>query len=112
MAIHRNQFQPQRKQLNLKATRREKSINQVVEALKLASAPLFLNTFTHNFAHRLKSLNSPLTWGYGVFPQVTGLVTTTTYNYMKTPVRFPVVNFLNTQVLKQKTCKVLLQREG
>ena len=86
--------------------------SRAVNALKLFSISSLLNSFTHNFAHRLKSLNSPLTWGYGVFPQVTGLVTTTTYNYMKTPVRFPIDIFLNVQLLKQKTCKVLLQREG
>jgi hypothetical protein len=86
--------------------------SQAVNALKPFSISFFLNGFTHNFAHSLKSLNSPLTWGYGVFPQVTGLVTTTTYNYMKTPVRFPIDISLNVQLLKQKTCKVLLQREG
>jgi hypothetical protein len=86
--------------------------SRAVNALKPFSISSLLNGFTHNFAHRLKSLNSPLTWGYGVFPQVTGLVTTTTYNYMKTPVRFPIDIFLNVQLLKQKTCKVLLQREG
>ena len=86
--------------------------SQAVGSLKPFSLSFQLDGFTHNFAHRLKSLNSPLTWGYGVFPQVTGLVTTTTYNYMETLVRFPVVNFLNIQLLKQKTCKVLLQREG
>ena len=83
--------------------------SQVVEALKPAFASVVLNGFTHNLSHRLKGLNSPLTWGYDVFPQITSLVTTTTYNYMKTPVRFPLVNF---QLLKIKTCKVLLQREG
>ena len=83
--------------------------SQVVEALKPSSLSFLLNGFTHNLSHRLKGLNSPLTWGYDVFPQITGLVTTTTYNYMKTPVRFPLVNF---QLLKIKTCKVLLQREG
>ena len=83
--------------------------SQVVEVLKPAFASVVLNGFTHNLSHRLKGLNSPLTWGYSGFPQITGLVTTTTYNYMKTPVRFPLVNF---QLLKIKTCKVLLQREG
>ena len=57
---------------------------------------------SHIFSHSLKSLNSPLTWGYLLFPQVNPLVTTTTYNYMKTPVRFPVFNFLNTQLLQDK----------
>ena len=84
----------------------------VVESLKLSSAPLLLNGFTHNLSHKIKSLNSPLTWVYGAFPQVTGLVTTTTYNYIKTPVRFPFINFQINQLLKEKTCKVLLQREG
>ena len=83
--------------------------SQVVGALKPSSVSVLLNGFTHNLSHRLKGLNSPLTWGYDVFPQITSLVTTTTYNYMKTPVRFPLVNF---QLLKIKTCKVLLQREG
>ena len=86
--------------------------SQVVEMLKPSSAPVLLSGFTHNHSHRLKGLNSPLIWGYGVFPQVNGLVTTTTYNYMKTPVRFPFINFQIIQLLKQKTCKVLLQREG
>ena len=86
--------------------------SQVVEALKPASVSGLVNGFTHNLSHRLKGLNSPLTWGYDVFPQITGLVTTTTYNYMKTPVRFLLSNFLITQLLKEKTCKVLLQREG
>ena len=56
----------------------------------------------HTLSHRLKGLNSPLTWGYLLFPQVNPLVTTTTYNYMKTPVRFPVFNFLNTQLPQDK----------
>ena len=73
--------------------------SQVVEVLKPAFASVVLNGFTHNLSHRLKGLNSPLTWGYSGFPQITGLVTTTTYNYMKTPVRFPLVNF---QLLKIK----------
>ena len=73
--------------------------SQVVEALKPASVSGLVSGFTHNLSHRLKGLNSPLTWGYDVFPQITGLVTTTTYNYMKTPVRFPLVNF---QLLKIK----------
>jgi hypothetical protein len=85
--------------------------NQVVEALKPSSAFFFLNGFTHSLSHRLKGLNSPLTWGYQGFPQKSALVTTTTYNYMKTPVRFPLLNFF-INYLKQKTCKVLLQREG
>jgi len=86
--------------------------SQTVEALSPSSALVFLNSFTHNLSHRLKGLNSPLTWGYSAFPQITGLVTTTTYNYIKTPVRFPLINFQNFQLLKIKTCKVLLQREG
>jgi hypothetical protein len=85
--------------------------SQVVEALNSSSALGSFVGFTHNFSHRLKGLNSPLTWGYSAFPQITGLVTTTTYNYIKTPVRFPLLNFLFNQ-LKIKTCKVLLQREG
>lgn len=76
--------------------------NQVVEALRPSSALVFLNGFTHNFSHRLKSLNSPLTWVYSVFPQIIGLVTTTTYKYMKTPVRFQLVNSQFIQLLKNK----------
>ena len=76
--------------------------SQVVEALKPASVSGLVNGFTHSLSHRLKGLNSPLTWGYDVFPQITGLVTTTTYNYMKTPVRFPLFNFQIYQLLKIK----------
>ena len=76
--------------------------SQTVEALSLSSALVFLNGFTHNLSHRLKGLNSPLTWGYSVFPQITGLVTTTTYNYIKTPVRFQLSIFKNNQLLKTK----------
>lgn len=86
--------------------------SQVVEAIKLPSVLVPLNSFTHNLSHKLKGLISPLTWGYSGFPQINGLVTTTTYNYIKTPVRFLLLNFLITQLLKEKTCKVLLQREG
>ena len=78
------------------------TISQAVEALKPASASRSLNGFTHNLSHRLKGLNSPLTWGYSAFPQITGLVTTTTYNYMKTPVRFPLLNFQFNQLSKIK----------
>lgn len=73
--------------------------NKVVEALNSSSALGWFVGFTHNLSHRLKGLNSPLTRGYGTFPQVNGLVTTTTYNYIKTPVRFPLINF---QLLKIK----------
>jgi len=75
---------------------------QVVEALKPSFTLVSFSRFTHNVSHRLKGLNSPLTWGYSAFPQITGLVTTTTYNYMKTPVRFPLLNFLFNQLLKIK----------
>ena len=60
------------------------------------------HSLLHTLSHRLKGLNSPLTWGYLLFPQVNPLVTTTTYNYIKTLVRFPVFNFLNTQLLQDK----------
>ena len=83
-----------------------------VELASSSSDSSTFTSFTHNLSHKIKGLNSPLTWGYSGFPQKTGLVTTTTYNYMKTPVRFLLSNFLITQLLKQKTCKVLLQREG
>ncbi len=76
--------------------------SQAVEALSLSSALVFLNGFTHNLSHRLKGLNSPLTCGYSAFPQITTLVTTTTYNYIKTPERFPLLNFQFTQLLKMK----------
>ena len=76
--------------------------SQVVEALNSSSALGSFVGFTHNFSHRLKGLNSPLTWGYSGFPQTNGLVTTTTYNYMKTPVRFPLLNFQFNQLLKIK----------
>jgi len=75
---------------------------QVVEALKPSFTLVSFSRFTHNVSHRLKGLNSPLTWGYSVFPQITGLVTTTTYNYMKTPVRFPLLNFQFNQLSKIK----------
>ena len=83
-----------------------------VELTSSSSASSTFTLFTHNLSHKIKGLNSPLTWGYSGFPQINGLVTTTTYNYMKTPVRFLSFNFLITQLLKRKTCKVLLQREG
>jgi hypothetical protein len=75
---------------------------QVVEALKPSFTLVSFSRFTHNVSHRLKGLNSPLTWGYSAFPQITGLVTTTTYNYMKTPVRFPLLNFQFNQLSKIK----------
>ena len=78
------------------------TINQAVEVLKSPSASLSLNGFTHNLSHRLSGFNSPLTWGYSGFPQKSALVTTTTYNYIKTPVRFPLVNFQFTQLFKIK----------
>ena len=88
------------------------TLSQPVEVLKSSFVSGFLTRFSHNLSHRLKGLNSPLTWGYDTFPQVNGLVTTTTYNYMKTPVRFLLSKFLISYLLKEKTCKVLLQREG
>ena len=83
-----------------------------VELFNSSPTSLVFTSFTHNLSHKIKGLNSPLTWGYSGFPQINGLVTTTTYNYIKTPVRFPLINFLIAQLLKEKTCKVLLQREG
>ena len=83
-----------------------------VELVSSSSASSTFTLFTHNLSHKIKGLNSPLTWGYSGFPQINGLVTTTTYNYMKTPVRFLLSNFSITRLLKEKTCKVLLQREG
>lgn len=75
---------------------------QVVKVSKPSSVSGLLNGFTHKLSHRLKGLNSPLTWGYSGFPQLSGLVTTTTYNYMKTPVRFRLNNFQFIQLLKIK----------
>ena len=77
----------------------------VTNLSSVGSAPaLLFNQFKgsllHNLSHKFKSLNSPLTWGYLLFPQVTPLVTTTTYNYMKTPVRFLFFNLPNTQLLQ------------
>ena len=83
-----------------------------VELSNSSSAPSTFTSFTHNLSHKIKGLNSPLTWGYSGFPQINGLVTTTTYNYLRAPVRFPLINFFIAQLLKEKTCKVLLQREG
>ena len=73
-----------------------------VELASSSSDSSTFASFTHNLSHKIKGLNSPLTWGYSGFPQKTGLVTTTTYNYMKTPVRFPLFNFQFTQLLKIK----------
>ena len=88
------------------------TIKPAVELSNSYSASLNFTLLTHNLSHKIKGLNSPLTWVYRAFPQINGLVTTTTYNYMKTPVRFLLFNFLLAQLLKEKTCKVLLQREG
>jgi hypothetical protein len=76
--------------------------SQAVEALKPSSALGLLNGFTHNLSHRLNGLNSPLTWVYIGFPQLNPLVTTTTYNYIKTPVRFPLPDFLKAHLFKDK----------
>jgi hypothetical protein len=65
-----------------------------VEVLGSFPTPPFFTLFTHNLSHRVNGLNPPLTWGYNVFPQVNRLVTTTTYNYIKTPVRFLLMKFL------------------
>ena len=88
------------------------TIRPIVELASSSSDSSTFTSFTHNLSHKIKGLNAPLTWGYSGFPQINGLVTTTTYNYIKTPVRFLLSNFLITQLLKEKTCKVLLQREG
>ena len=83
-----------------------------VELSNSSSAPSTFTSFTHNLSHKIKGLYSPLTWGYSGFPQINGLVTTTTYNYLRAPVRFPLINFFYCSIIKRKTCKVLLQREG
>jgi hypothetical protein len=88
------------------------TIRPAVEQFSSSPTSLAFNSFTHNLSHKIKGLNSPLTWGYGGFPQINGLVTTTTYNYIKAPVRFLLSNFFNFSIIKRKTCKVLLQREG
>lgn len=74
--------------------------NRFIEIVKLSPILVFLAGFTHNLPHRLKAVNSPLTWGYSVFPQVNSLATTTTYNYMETPVRFPLFDLNQFQLLK------------
>ena len=78
------------------------TINQGVKPtfsfFNLSSFSSFINSFTH----KLKSLNSPLTWVYIGFPQLNPLVTTTTYNYIKTPVRFPLPDFLKAHLFKDK----------
>ena len=83
-------------------------VGKVNHFYKPAQVFNFINTFTHS----LKSLNKPLTWVYMGFPQITLLVTTTTYNYLNTPVRFPHLSFFKTQFTNRKTCKVLQVREG
>jgi hypothetical protein len=88
------------------------TIRPAVEQFSSSPTSLAFNSFTHNLSHKIKGLNSPLTWGYGGFPQINGLVTTTTYKYIKAPVRFLISNFFNCSIIKRKTCKVLLQREG
>ena len=84
----------------------------VVNAVKPLSASVWFLGFTHTFSHKLKALNSPLTWAFTTFPQLNPLVTTTTYKYIDQPVRFPILTFLNLNYLKIKTCKVLQVREG
>ena len=73
---------------------------------------LFFNSFINSFTHKRKGLNTALTWAYISFPQVNPLVTTTTYTYIKTPVRFPLINLLTPKLLKIETCKVEEVREG
>ena len=73
-----------------------------VELSNSSSAPSTFTSFTHNLSHKIKGLNSPLTWGYSGFPQINGLVTTTTYNHIETPVRFPLINFLIFRLSKSK----------
>ena len=73
-----------------------------VELSNSFSASSVFASFTHNLSHKGKGLNSPLTWGYSGFPQINGLVTTTTYNHIETPVRFPLINFLIFRLSKSK----------
>jgi len=84
----------------------------VVDVLESFFFFFLLSVSTHTFAHRFNGFNSPLTWGFKGFPQNSALVTTTTYNYIKAPVRFPLLNLQIIQLFQIKTCKVLLQREG
>ena len=78
------------------------TINQAVKTLLSFSTLPSLTVFVNSFTHSLKSLNSPLTWVYISFPQVNQLVTTTTYNYLKTPVRFLRPDFLKAPLVKNK----------
>lgn len=76
-------------------------MNRFIERVELSSVLVFLAGFTHNLPHRLKAVNSPLTWVYSAFPQVNDLATTTTYNYMETPVRFPLFELKQIQISKE-----------
>lgn len=73
-----------------------------VEPFSVSPTLLAFILFTHNLSHKIKGLNLPVTWSYSGFPQINGLVTTTTYNYMKRTVRFLLSNFLIPQFLKNK----------
>ncbi len=88
------------------------SNSRVVEPANFLFNLPFLSLFINSFSHKLKALNSPLTWAFATFPQFNPLVTTTTYRYIDQPVRFPILTFLNLNYLKIKTCKVLQVREG
>lgn len=88
------------------------SNSRVVEPANSLFNLLSLSLFINSFSHKLKALNSPLTWAFATFPQINPLVTTTTYRYIDQPVRFPILTFLNLNYLKIKTCKVLQVREG
>lgn len=77
-----------------------------------SGAALFSLFSINIFTHRIKGDFSPLTRVFAVYPQISSLVTTTTYKYMKTPVRFPQLNFFKNKFLKIKTCNVLQVREG
>lgn len=83
----------------------------VEPANSLFNLPL-LTLFINSFSHRLKALNSPLTWAFTTFPQLNPLVTTTTYRYIDQSVRFLILTFLKLNYSKIKTCKVLQVREG
>ena len=74
-------------------------------AVEPANSPFnlpFLTLFINSFSHRLKALNSPLTWAFTTFPQLNPLVTTTTYRYIDQSVRFPILTFFKTQLFKDK----------
>ena len=78
------------------------SNSRVVEPANFLFNLPFLSLFINSFSHKLKALNSPLTWAFATFPQFNPLVTTTTYRYIDQPVRFPILTFFKPQLFKDK----------